>query len=406
MTVNKFMFATGIENSYPTIQIPGGKIIRMDEMEKAGHYNCWQQDFELVDELGVEFLRYGPPYFSTHVAPGKYDWSFTDKTFAQLNKLNIIPIVDLCHFGLPDWMGNFQNPDFPEYFAEYAFAFAKRFPNLQFYTPVNEIFIAATFSALLGWWNERLTSNTSFVTALKNLCKANMLAMQAILQVQPHAIFIQSEATEYFHTEGPEECCIERAEFLNEKRFLSFDLTYGHPVSSDIYNYLLDNGMTRQEYEWFMQCARQIKKHCIMGNDYYDTNEHMVHPDGSTTSSGEIFGYYPLTHQYFERYHLPVMHTETNIAEPAAVSWLQKEWANVHRLKQDGVPLIGFTWYSLIDQVDWDTALRENNNNINAFGLFDVNRKIRPVGEAYKILINKWKQELTTKCYGLHIYNF
>src|SRR5215469_15913778 len=37
-----------------------------------------------------------------------------------------------------------------------------------------------------------------------------------------------------------------------------------------------------------------------------------------------------------------------------AVRWLNKEWANVHRLKQDGVPIIGFTWYSLQDQVDWD----------------------------------------------------
>ncbi len=89
------------------------------------------------------------------------------------------------------------------HFAEYAKAFAKRFPSLQFYTPVNEIFIAATFSAQYGWWNERLSSDTAFVTALKNLCKANALAMQAILEVQPRAVFIQSESSEYFHAEHP-----------------------------------------------------------------------------------------------------------------------------------------------------------------------------------------------------------
>ena len=38
-------------------------------------------------------------------------------TFAELKRLNVIPIVDLCHFGVPDWIGNFQNPDFPELFA-------------------------------------------------------------------------------------------------------------------------------------------------------------------------------------------------------------------------------------------------------------------------------------------------
>src|SRR5436305_13231344 len=86
--------------------------------------------------------------------------------------MDITPIVDLCHFGVPDWLGNFQNPEFPEAFAEYAGAFAARFPHLKLYTPVNEIFIAARFSAELGWWNERPKSERAFVTALKHLVRA------------------------------------------------------------------------------------------------------------------------------------------------------------------------------------------------------------------------------------------
>ena len=135
MAANKFMFATGIENSYPTILLPDGTKKRVDEMEKTGHYKNWEQDFGLVKELGINFLRYGPPLYKTHIAPGKYDWDFTDATFNKLKELNITPIVDLCHFGVPDWIGDFQNPDFPVYFAEYCQAFAKRFPELQFYTP-------------------------------------------------------------------------------------------------------------------------------------------------------------------------------------------------------------------------------------------------------------------------------
>jgi len=48
MAGNKFMFATGIENSYPTIQLPNGKTKRIDEMEKAFHYQHWKTDFKLV----------------------------------------------------------------------------------------------------------------------------------------------------------------------------------------------------------------------------------------------------------------------------------------------------------------------------------------------------------------------
>ncbi|HXS95435.1 MAG TPA: family 1 glycosylhydrolase [Candidatus Limnocylindrales bacterium] len=389
----QFMFATGVENSYPTIQWKG-KIVRQDELAKTKHYECWQEDFRILRELGIQHLRYGPPYYKTHTGPGKYDWDFTDQTFKALHAQKVTVIADLCHFGVPDWIGNFQNGDWPKLFADYAGAFAERFPWVRFYTPVNEIFVAATFSAQLGWWNERLSSDAGFVTALKHLCRANVMAMHAILAKRPDAIFIQSESTQYFHPDGPD--CEKVANFFNEKRFLSLDLTYGSHVNDRMYEYLLDNGMTRDEYHWFLD--HHCKSRCVMGNDYYATNENLVHSDGSVSLAGEIFGYYPITHQYFSRYRLPVMHTETNgLGGQEAVAWLRKEWANVHRLKLDGVPLVGFTWYSLQDQVDWDTGLREDNGRVNPLGLCDLSRKIRPVGHAYKALIHQWRDTLPTE---------
>ena len=396
------MFATGIENSYPTIQLPDGSSKRIDEMEKGLHYQNWKKDFELVKEMGIEFLRFGPPYYKTHLAPGKYDWSFSDEAFNYLKELHITPIVDLCHFGVPDWIGNFQNPEFPNYFAEYSKAFAERFPDLQLYTPVNEIFIAAMFSAQYGWWNERLRSDKSFVTALKHLCKANVMSMHSILQIQPEATFIQSESSEYFHAMDP--LAVPLARFLNQKRFLSLDLTYGYPLNVTMYEYLRSNGMTSDEYYWFTQ--NQVKAKCIMGNDYYVTNEHLVFPNGHTQAAGEIFGYYVITNQYYRRYKLPIMHTETNIKMPASKEWLLKQWANVHRLKHDGIPIIGFTWYSLCHQVDWDSALRNDAGVVNELGLFDLNRNIMPVGEAYKTLIENWKEVLNTESFGLVFDNW
>jgi beta-glucosidase len=389
-----FMFATGIENSVPTI---GKSKKRIDELEKCHHYIHWQKDFDLVKDLGLKFLRYGPPIYKTYLGHEKYDWEFADLTLQYLKKLEIIPIADLCHFGVPDFIGDFQNPDFPHLFASYASAFAKRYPWIQLYTPVNEMYITALFSAYYGWWNEQMTTDHSFVTALKHIVKANVLSMRAILSVRPDAIFIQSESSEYYHAENPK--AIKPAELMNARRFLSFDLNYGKRIESEMYEYLMDNGMTREEYHFFLN--KPLKRHCIMGNDYYITNEHRVSADGSTRCAGEVFGYHVITSQYYDRYKLPVMHTETNIAQgprgDEAVNWLWKEWANVIRVRNDGVPIVGFTWYSLTDQVDWDTALREENNNVNPLGLFDLDRNIRPVGQAYKQLIKDWRQVLPTQ---------
>ena len=399
--LHPFIFATGIECSTPVIQGPDGRPLRRDEMAETGHYERWREDFQLVAGLGIQFLRYGPPYHRTHLGPDRYDWSFADETLTELRQLGIEPIVDLCHFGVPDWVGNFQNPDWPGLFAQYARAFAEHYPWLRLYTPVNEIYVCATFSGLLGWWNERLTTDRGFVTALKHMVQANILAEEAILQVQPRAYFIQSESSEYFHSGHPE--VLERAAHLNHRRFVSLDLLYGHQeVCYCVYEYLLDHGMTRQEFHWCMQHGRALKPHHVMGTDYYVTNEHLVRQDGRVTPSGEIFGYYVITKQYYDRHHLPVMHTETNLAEEAgAVAWLWKEWANMVRLREDGVPIVGFTWYSLIDQVDWDTALREQHGHVNAVGLYDIHRRERPVGAAYRRLIQQWRDILPLESFCL-----
>lgn len=394
------MFATGVENSIPTIN--GGRT-RVDEMESCGHYKHWRTDFDLLDEIGIHFLRYGPPLHTTFKAVGRYDWAFADETFSELKRRDITPIVDLCHFGVPDWIGNFQNPDFPQLFEAYARDFARRFPWVQLYTPVNEMYICATFSAKYGWWNEQMTTDHSFVTALKHIVKANVLAMKAILEVRPDAIFIQSESSEYFHAENP--AAIKPAEIQNSARFLSLDLNYGHRVDSEMYEYLMDNGMTREEYHFFLDT--RLKSHCILGNDYYVTNEHRVSADGMTRASGEIFGYSEITRQYHDRYKLPVMHTETNLIEGAngdeAVNWLWKQWANVLRVRNSGVPVMGFTWYSLTDQVDWDTALREQNGRVNPLGLYDLDRNIRAVGRSYKQLISDWRDVLPTQSLCLQV---
>jgi beta-glucosidase len=386
-----FMFATGIENSIPTLD--QGRV-RVDEMEKCGFYSQWKTDFDLVEDLGVRFLRFGPPLHKTYLGPNRFDWEFADLTLADLKRRDVVPIIDLCHFGVPDWLGNFQNPDFPEQFARYARAFAERYPWVQLYTPVNEMFICATFSALYGWWNEQQTSDRAFVTALKHLVRANLLAMHEIVRVRLDAIFIQSESSEYFHADTP--AAIRPAELMNARRFLSLDLNYGKRVESEMYEYLMDNGMSREEYHFFMHS--HLRHHCIMGTDYYITNEHRVAEDGRTWAAGDVFGYDEITRQYHDRYRLPVMHTETNLRQgpqgQEAVEWLWRQWANVLRVRNTGVPTVGFTWYSLTDQVDWDSALRETRGAVNPLGLYDLGRNIRPVGRAYKELIAEWQDVL------------
>jgi beta-glucosidase/6-phospho-beta-glucosidase/beta-galactosidase len=384
----RFMFATGIECSAPTIRHGAH---RVDELELTGHYRRWREDLRLTRELGIRYLRYGLPYHRVSTGPGRYDWSFPDEALPELRRLEIEPILDLCHFGMPDWLGNsFQNPEFPAAFAAYARAAAERYPWVRLYTPINEILVCARHSALFGWWNEQEQSERAFVTAVRHMVKASLLAMREILAVRPDAVFIQSESSEYTHSVCGCSHAHDRVEWENQVRFLPLDLLYCHPVRADIYAWLLENGMPAAEYQWFM--THDLNRRCVMGNDYYASNERIVQHDGSDCRVGEVFGWYVVTREYYDRYRKPVMHTETNPRGKCdPVHWLWKQWQNLIRMRAEGVPVLGFTWYSLTDQVDWDTELREPNGTIYPVGLADLERNLRPVGEAYRELIQEFQ---------------
>jgi beta-glucosidase/6-phospho-beta-glucosidase/beta-galactosidase len=138
----------------------------------------------------------------------------------------------------------------------------------------------------------------------------------------------------------------------------------------------------------------------VMGNDYYGHNEKLLLPDGSIMYGEDVLGWYQVTLRYYRRYYKPVMHTETST--PTAEDnprWLWKQWANVLRMRRDGIPVLGFTWYSLTDQMDWDTQLGERNGRVNACGLYDMARRPREVAGEYRKLIEEFK-DITAVAHG------
>ena len=388
---SKFIFATGIECSSPTIE--HGRW-RIDEMADCGHYEYWSEDLELVRELGLTHLRYGPPLHHIWRGPGTYDWTFSDVVLSAVRERHIIPIVDLCHFGVPLWVGNFQNTDFPDLFAEYARAFASRYHFVTLFTPVNEMYVTARMSALDGAWNEQLTSERAFVTAAANVAKASALAARAILAVQPQALFVNSESGEFFQACCPDEEIVRAADFENERRFVPLDLLYGVAPAERMRLHMLANGMTAGDYEWFMRAGPDIAARSILGIDYYEWNEKLITSERRPESLGELFGWFVITKQYYDRYRRPLMHTETNSQDAQrAPDWLWRQWHNVQLMRRTGIPVVGFTWYSLVDQIDWNIGLREPLGNVNPAGLYDFNRDPRPVAETYRRLVAMFAHE-------------
>jgi len=156
--------------------------------------------------------------------------------------------------------------------------------------------------------------------------------------------------------------------------------------------HLHEHGVKDADYDHFV--ARRVPRRSILGVDYYEWNERLIDSDGNAQALGELFGWYVIASQYWQRYGRTLMHTETNRIDASdAARWLWRQWHNVQLLREAGAPIIGFTWYSLTDQIDWARAIEEPLGIVDPVGLFDLNRDARTVGLAYKNLIDMHRDQ-------------
>ncbi len=376
-----FVVATGFECSAPVVR--GG--IRQDELLKTGHWERYAEDYALAASFGIRYVRWGVPFHV--VAPSDrladFDWRWTDAALAAMRDEGLEPILDLLHFGLPDDITAVGDPRLVRRFEIYAREVAERYPWARYYTPVNEPLVTAAFSTEAGLWNERARDQRSFVAALDNVVTCVVRGTEIIRERRPDAIFIQSDGCNSYQALGPAE--EERAAFLNEQGFVAWDLTYGRRPADTIVRWLTSNGMSEERLAWFAEHGSS--EGCIVGHDYYRGNERLVGPGGKQRRAGvRRRGYAALAREYHARYGLPFMLTETNIAGAVAPRWLAETWNDALRLRAEGAPIRGITWYGFVDHVDWDSALVRNRGKVNTCGLVGLDREPHRVGRMYREL--------------------
>jgi beta-glucosidase len=362
-----FQWMTGFEcSAFPQIGA--------DELEETQHYRWWASDLLRVREAGITMIRYGIPWHRVNPRAHEYDWRWCDQALDLIAQLGITPIIDLFHFGTPTWIGGgIMNPIFGEMQGWYARAFAERYPHLLYYTPTNEPYIEATFGAEFAIWYPFLRGDRNAARALKNVAEGLCRSMGAIRKVQPDALMMIADTCEYYHSvEGAFQ---EEAEFRSERRFIVHDmyqgrLTRDHPM----WQYMTANGIEEWELEWFLHNAVRLD---ILGLDYYQHSEHQLRrgSDGERIdeTAQQPFGWAELARQYSARYDgMPVFLSETNVGGPVEdrVAWFEKLIGETRQARGNGVPIAGLTYYGAIDHVDWDSALRERNLNINPCGMW------------------------------------
>lgn len=354
----ELIWATGIEDTFVPQGRPGHR--PLDEYQLMGHYEHWREDLGLARDLGVQAIRWGIPWYRVEPFPGEFDWSWTDQVIPYLvEELRINPILDLMHYGCPFWLRReFASDDYPRAVAAYARAVAERYKGLvRWYTPLNEPIVNALFCGKKGLWPPYLRGDAGYLKVMLQLVRGIQRTVEAIKEVDPGALMVHVEATGL--TRAARADLLALAVEDQRRGFLAYDLIAGR-ITPDhpLYTWLLRNGAGPDELSGIRRDAVPLD---VIGMNFYpqwSTQQVSVNRKGRLewrAVEQDGAGFVHLIEDYHKHYGVPIMVTETSAkgAVDVRARWLETSVAAIHRLRAEGVPVIGYTWFPLFTMIDW-----------------------------------------------------
>ncbi len=394
-----FLWATGIEDTFITAPWPQtGRTL--DEYELTQHYTRWHADLGLMREIHVQAARYGVPWHRIQPRRGAWEWDFVDRAVDRLLELNIEPIIDLVHYGLPAWIeGAYLNRDFSSYMADYAARLAERLRGRVFaYTPLNEPRITAWYCGRLGWWPPHRRGWRGFVAVMLGACRGIVETARALGAVDPETVMAHVDATDLYVSGLPE--FEAEAHHRQEIVFLALDLVSGRVrPGHSLWSWLITHGATEADLAWFHDRAIPLP---LVGINLYPMFTYKVarrtRPGGlrwaMQYADADIVE--RLGRLYWDRYRSPVFVSETASVGSVGrrADWLRDSVAAVRRLREAAVPLVGYTWWPLFALVTW--AYRQGQHPpeyyLKQMGLWDLDAKMdriaTPLVEQFRALVD------------------
>jgi len=320
------------------------------------HYNRYEEDFDLLVKLNLNTLRFGIEW--SRLEPEEGIWNEAEiehyrKYIAELKKRNITPVLNIWHWTMPVWFadkGGFKNSANLKYFDRFVQRIGAEYAHqLKYIITLNEPNNYASISYQQGRWPPQEKSILSMLKVYWNLVKAHRRAYKILKNIKP-------------------------------------DLQIG--VAAQLVNIqakrphnILDEMSTKiMRYAWNWWYLRRIRnQQDFVGINYYFTDYYndffkKKNPTQPVNDLGwymEPEGLYPLLLRAWSRYKKPIIVTENGVADGTDEYrrwWIEETIVAMERARSEGVHIIGYFHWSLLDNFEWDQGWWPK------FGLVEVDR--------------------------------
>lgn len=390
-----------------------GKTIENEDRSTIAtdHWNRLEEDTQILVDLGVKTYRFSLEWAKIEPQPGKWNQEAIDhykKEILLLKKNNIKPFITLNHFSIPYWFakkGGWASPQAPIFFNRYV---SKVFENL------GELGVESWVTFNEPVWN--LISGYvlgAFPPGKKDL---KLLAPPIVGVVRSHA-----KAYKTLHELAKKKKVSIKVGLVKAlnifetlRKWNPLD-HYARSILERVYNLslleVLQSGRLKFSFPTIVSLDEEIKEAKgtldFLGVNFYTRlfvkftfsppfikTETVAPKDRITEMHWEVYpeGLYRVVtkaHKMFPK--LPLFISENGIADKTdkkRIPFIKDHLYYVYKLLQERVPILGYCYWTLIDNFEWAHGYRPR------FGLYELNLKTlerspRPSAIFYKNIIKK-----------------
>jgi beta-glucosidase len=351
------------------------------------HYRRWQQDLDLMRELGLKAYRFSISW-SRLFANGRgtvnrAGAAFYDRLVDGLLARGIEPVATLYHWDLPaalDDRGGWLNPDVASWFADYAqFAYGLLDGRVRRWITLNEPWVVADGGYLFGVLAPGHRSPYEAVIAAHNLLRAHGAAVAAYRATGRHEIglVVNLEPKEPASDASDDRLATARADAYMNRQYLDPVFCGAYPAElRDIYgdawrewpaedlraisqpmdflgvNYYT-RGVTRHDPGAWPLAASSVRQ---PGSTYTDTGWEVC-PAALTGLLRRVAADYGNPPLYITEngaaFYDPPVAADGRIRDPLRVDYLRTHLDAVRAALAAGVDVRGYFVWSLLDNLEW-----------------------------------------------------
>lgn len=320
------------------------------------HYNRYREDFDIVRSLHLNAFRFTLEWSRIEPREGEFNQNAIEHYRNYIKELlgrNITPVLNIWHWTHPAWFeakGGFEHKENLKYFERFVRLVADEFlDGITHVLTLNEPNVYASFGYWSGEWPPQQKSPLRFMKVYRNLTRAHNHAYNILKKAKP-SLKVGFAA---------------QLANIQAKRPRNFVDIWTTKAMRYAWNW------------WFLDRCRKAQD--FIGINYYFTDYFRGvkrdNPKLPTNDLGwymEPEGLYPLLRRVHSRYGKPIMITENGLADMHDQKrrwWIEETIIAMERALSEGVDLLGYLHWSLLDNFEWSTGWWPK------FGLVAVDRQ-------------------------------